>query len=117
MVAYSDVFIRLEPPAASLKTIGPRGSLYHVQAWIHFLSACLKWDLCCHGIQWRDIAMSDIPADKTVGLEDSGKVVGNGEKAKNRFAEKWVMYDYPGTNGRCSQLLVSSSLLPLASVT
>ncbi|KAE9450165.1 hypothetical protein C3L33_17945, partial [Rhododendron williamsianum] len=66
----------------------------------------LSWDL----VEW--IGVSDIPKNDTFGLEDKlvGKWLDAGWKAKNRFSNKPGMYDYPGTNGRCSYDLIPDTV-------
>jgi hypothetical protein len=39
-----------------------------------------------------------------------GKWFKMGNKAKNRFSNKPAMYDYPGTNGRCSHELIPETV-------
>ncbi|KAJ0112598.1 hypothetical protein Patl1_00107 [Pistacia atlantica] len=67
---------------------------------------CYPWDL----VEW--IGSSDIPANNTYGPEDKlvGKWLNLGNKAKNRFSNKPAMYDYPGTNGRCSHELIPETI-------
>ena len=33
-----------------------------------------------------------------------------GNKARNRYSNKPAMYDYPGTNGRCSHELIPDTI-------
>ncbi|KAJ6677634.1 HEXOSYLTRANSFERASE [Salix viminalis] len=97
MKADDDVFIRLEPLSSSLKPL-PRQDLDGVFAVV---GPCRKW-----------IGMSEIPANHTFGPEDKmvGKWLKMGNKAKNRFSNKPGMYDYPGTNGRCSHELIPETV-------
>lgn len=116
MKADDDVYLRLEPLASSLQPL-PRSDLYYgfvipcpsMNPFMHYMSGMgfvLSWDL----VQW--ISVSDIPVNDTYGPEDRqvGKWLDNGKKAKNRFSTKPAMYDYPGTNGRCSHELIPETI-------
>lgn len=116
MKADDDVFIRLEPLASSLKPL-PRLDLYYgfvipcgsENPFVEYMSGMgflLSWDI----VEW--IARSEIPKTRLFGPED--KMVGEwlkmGRKAKNRYTEKPAMYDYPGTNGKCSHDLINETV-------
>ncbi|RWR90515.1 hydroxyproline O-galactosyltransferase GALT3-like protein [Cinnamomum micranthum f. kanehirae] len=116
MKADDDTFIRLVELASSLRPL-PRSDLYYgfvipcasQDPFVEYMSGMgflLSWDL----VEW--IAASDIPAKNREGPED--KVVGSwlrmGKKGKNRFSNKPAMYDYPGTNGRCSHDLIPDTV-------
>ncbi|XP_043717111.1 beta-1,3-galactosyltransferase pvg3-like [Telopea speciosissima] len=116
MKADDDVFLRLVPLAASLDPL-PRIDLYYgfvipcnsLNPFVEYMSGMgfiLSWDL----VEW--IAESSIPANDTHGPEDKlvGKWLKMGKKAKNRFSNKPAMYDYPGTNGRCSHELIADTV-------
>lgn len=116
MKADDDVFIRLEPLSLSLKPL-PRLDLYYgfvipcnsKNPFVDYMSGMgflLSWDL----VEW--IGNSGIPANDTYGPEDKlvGKWLKLGNKAKNRFSNKPAMYDYPGTNGRCSHDLIPETV-------
>ncbi|XAR73614.1 Galactosylxylosylprotein 3-beta-galactosyltransferase [Bertholletia excelsa] len=116
MKVDDDVFLRLAPLAVSLEPL-PRLDLYYgfvipcismnpYKDYMSGMAFLLSWDL----VEW--IGSSDIPANDSNGPED--KLVGNwlnrGQKAKNRFSNKPAMYDYPGTNGRCSHDLIPGTV-------
>lgn len=116
MKADDDVFIRLRPLAFSLKPL-PRSDLYYgfvipcpsMNPFVHYMSGMgfvLSWDL----VEW--IGSSSIPINNTFGPEDKlvGQWLHSGKKAKNRFSNKPAMYDYPGTNGRCSHELIPDTI-------
>ncbi|XP_027177571.1 hydroxyproline O-galactosyltransferase GALT3-like [Coffea eugenioides] len=116
MKADDDVFLRLVPLALSLQPL-PRSDMYYgfvipcpsMNPFVHYMSGMgfiLSWDL----VQW--IAVSDIPANDTFGPEDKlvGKWLDMGKKAMNRFSNKPAMYDYPGTNSRCSHDLIPDTI-------
>ncbi|KAL7192726.1 hypothetical protein ACSBR2_024527 [Camellia fascicularis] len=116
MKADDDVYIRLAPLALSLKPL-PRVDLYYgfvipctsLNPFVGYMSGMgflLSWDL----VEW--IGNSGIPAKDTFGPEDKlvGKWLNMGNKAKNRFSNKPAMYDYPGTNGRCSHELIPDTV-------
>jgi len=116
MKADDDVFVRLSPLALSLETL-PRLDLYYgfvipctsMNPHVDYMSGMgflLSWDL----VEW--IGKSDIPGNETYGPEDKlvGKWLKMGNKAKNRFSNKPAMYDYPGTNGRCSHELIPETV-------
>lgn len=116
MKADDDVFLRLEPLALSLMPL-PRTDLYYgfvipcasKNPFVDYMSGMgflLSWDL----VVW--IGDSSIPANDTSGPEDRlvGKWLKAGNKAKNRFSNKPAMYDYPGTNGRCSHELIPETV-------
>ncbi|CAI9110322.1 OLC1v1010325C1 [Oldenlandia corymbosa var. corymbosa] len=116
MKADDDVFLRLVPLAKSLRTL-PRSDFYYgfvipcpsMNPFVHYMSGMgyiLSWDL----VEW--IGTSDIPATDTFGPEDKlvGKWLDMGKKAKNRFSNKPAMYDYPGTNSRCSHDLIPDTI-------
>lgn len=116
MKADDDVFIRLSPLALSLQTL-PRLDLYYgfvipctsMNPYVDYMSGMgflLSWDL----VEW--IGKSDIPGNEMNGPEDKmvGKWLKMGNKAKNRFSNKPAMYDYPGTNGRCSHELIPETV-------
>ncbi|KAF8019040.1 hypothetical protein BT93_H3807 [Corymbia citriodora subsp. variegata] len=116
MKADDDVYIRLAQLVSSLQPL-PRQDLYYGfvlpcasmnphEGYMSGMGFVLSWDL----VEW--IASSEIPKNDTFGPED--KVVGRwlktGNKARNRFTAKPAMYDYPGTNGRCSHELVPDTV-------
>ncbi|PON99723.1 Glycosyl transferase [Trema orientale] len=116
MKADDDVFIRLEPLATSLEPL-PRVDMYYgfvipcssKNAYVEYMSGMgflLSWDL----VEW--ISASDIPKMDLFGPEDRlvGKWLNTGNKAKNRVSNKPAMYDYPGTNGKCSHELISETI-------
>ncbi|MCD7467878.1 hypothetical protein HAX54_005531 [Datura stramonium] len=116
MKADDDVYLRLPPLASSLQSL-PRVDLYYgfvipcpsMNPFLHYMSGMgfvLSWDL----VEW--IQKSNIPANNTYGPEDKlvGQWLNLGGKAKNRFSDKPRMYDYPGTNGRCSHELISDTI-------
>ncbi|PIA63993.1 hypothetical protein AQUCO_00201354v1 [Aquilegia coerulea] len=116
MKADDDVFLRLAPLALSLMPL-PRNDLYYgfvipcasQNPFVDYMSGMgfvLSWDL----VVW--IGDSCIPANDTNGPEDKlvGKWLKMGNKAKNRFSNKPAMYDYPGTNGRCSHKLIPETV-------
>lgn len=116
MKADDDVFIRLTPLSLSLNPL-PRLDLYYgfvipcssKNPFVDYMSGMgflLSWDL----VEW--IGRSGIPANETQGPEDKlvGKWLKIGNKAKNRFSDKPAMYDYPGTNGRCSHELIPETV-------
>ncbi|KAF5190309.1 Galactosyltransferase family protein [Thalictrum thalictroides] len=116
MKADDDVFLRLAPLALSLMPL-PRNDLYYgfvipcasQNPFVDYMSGMgfvLSWDL----VVW--IGDSCIPANDTNGPEDKlvGKWLKMGNKAKNRFSDKPAMYDYPGTNGRCSHELIPETV-------
>lgn len=116
MKADDDVFLRLAPLALSLSAL-PRLDLYYgfvvpcpsMNPFVHYMSGmgfALSWDL----VEW--IAKSEIPENDTFGPEDKlvGKWLNMGKKASNRFSDKPAMYDYPGTNGRCSHDLIPETV-------
>ncbi|KAB5548450.1 hypothetical protein DKX38_011856 [Salix brachista] len=116
MKADDDVFIRLEALSSSLKPL-PRQDLYYgfvipcnsMNPFVDYMSGMgflLSWDL----VEW--IGKSEIPANYTFGPEDKmvGKWLKMGNKARNRFSNKPGMYDYPGTNGRCSHELIPETV-------
>lgn len=116
MKADDDVFIRLEPLAFSLKAL-PRVDLYYgfvipcasMNPFVEYMSGMgflLSWDL----VEW--IGSSEIPRENVFGPEDKlvGKWLKMGNKAKNRFSNKPAIYDYPGTNGKCSHELIPETV-------
>lgn len=116
MKADDDVFIRLAPLALSLEPL-PRLDLYYgfvipctsMNPHVDYMSGMgflLSWDI----VEW--IGNSNIPENNTNGPEDKlvGKWLKMGNKAKNRFSNKPAMYDYPGTNGRCSHELIPETV-------
>ncbi|KAL5721673.1 galactosylxylosylprotein 3-beta-galactosyltransferase [Ranunculus cassubicifolius] len=116
MKADDDVFLRLKPLALSLLPL-PRIDLYYgfvipcpsQNPFVDYMSGMgfiLSWDL----VLW--IRDSCIPATEVYGPEDKqvGKWLKMGNKAKNRFSNKPAMYDYPGTNGRCSHDLIPDTI-------
>lgn len=117
MKADDDVFIRLEQLALSLQPLA-RSDLYYGfvipcasmnpygDSYMSGMGFVLSWDL----VEW--IGNSKIPANDTFGPEDKlvGKWFKKGNKAKNRFCNKPAMYDYPGTNGRCSHELIPNTV-------
>ncbi|CAA2980690.1 hydroxyproline O-galactosyltransferase GALT3-like [Olea europaea subsp. europaea] len=116
MKADDDIFIRLEPLALSLQPL-PRFDLYYgfvipcpiMNPFVHYMSGMgfvLSWDL----VEW--IGTSEIPKNQTFGPEDKmvGQWLNAGNKAKNRVSNKPAMYDYPGTNGRCSHQLITDTV-------
>ncbi|ONI22474.1 hypothetical protein PRUPE_2G131800 [Prunus persica] len=116
MKADDDVFIRLKPLALSLKPL-PRVDMYYgfvipcasMNPFVEYMSGMgflLSWDL----VEW--IGESDIPRKEMFGPEDKmvGKWLKMGRKARNRFSNKPAMYDYPGTNGKCSHELIPETV-------
>lgn len=116
MKADDDIFIRLEPLAASLATL-PRRDMYYgfvipctstnpYKEYMSGMGFVLSWDI----VEW--IASSEIPRNHTQGTEDKlvGRWLNMGGKAKNRFTDKPAMYDYPGTNKGCSHELISHTV-------
>ncbi|KAJ9189175.1 hypothetical protein P3X46_000501 [Hevea brasiliensis] len=116
MKADDDVFIRLNQLSLSLNPL-PRIDLYYgfvipcssKNPYVDYMSGMgflFSWDL----VEW--IGKSGIPANETQGPEDKlvGKWLKIGNKAKNRFSDKPAMYDYPGTNGRCSHELIPETV-------
>ncbi|XP_059670763.1 uncharacterized protein LOC132316272 [Cornus florida] len=116
MKADDDVFIRLPQLALSLEPL-PRLDLYYgfvipcasMNPFVDYMSGMgflLSWDL----VEW--IGNSYIPGNDTYGPEDKlvGRWLNTGDKAKNRFSNKPAMYDYPGTNGRCSHELIPETV-------
>ncbi|PSS00267.1 Beta-1,3-galactosyltransferase [Actinidia chinensis var. chinensis] len=116
MKADDDVFLRLAPLALSLQPL-PRLDLYYgfvipcasMNPFVNYMSGMgflLSWDI----VEW--ISSSKILANDTFGPEDKlvGKWLNMGNKAKNRFSNKPAMYDYPGTNGRCSHDLIPDTV-------
>ncbi|KAF6174594.1 hypothetical protein GIB67_006246 [Kingdonia uniflora] len=116
MKADDDVFLRLAPLAISLRPL-PRTDLYYgfvipcasQNPYVNYMSGMgflLSWDL----VVW--IGDSQIPANDTYGPEDKlvGRWLKMGNKAKNRFTDKPAMYDYPGTNGKCSHDLIPKTV-------
>lgn len=116
MKADDDVYIRLTPLAYSLLPL-PRLDLYYgfvipcssMNPFVNYMSGMgflLSWDI----VEW--IAKSNISANETYGPEDKlvGKWLKMGNKAKNRHTNKPAMYDYPGTNGRCSHDLIPDTV-------
>lgn len=116
MKADDDVFIRLEPLASSLEPL-PRLDLYYgfvipcnsKNPFVEYMSGMgflLSWDL----VEW--ISESSIPKLNLLGPEDRlvGKWFKIGNKAQNRFSNKPAMYDYPGTNGKCSHHLIPETI-------
>lgn len=116
MKADDDVYLRLEALASSLQPL-PRSDLYYgfvipcpsMNPFVHYMSGmgfALSWDL----VEW--ISTSAIPANHTVGPEDKmvGEWLNRGDKAKYRVSNKPAMYDYPGTNGRCSHELIPETI-------
>ncbi|CAK9143447.1 unnamed protein product [Ilex paraguariensis] len=116
MKADDDVFLRLAPLALSLQP-RPRLDLYYgfvvpcpsMDPFVQYMSGMgfvLSWDL----VEW--IESSNIPVNYTYGPEDKlvGLWLNMGNKAKNRFSNKPAMYDYPGTNGRCSHELIPETV-------
>ncbi|KAL9152299.1 hypothetical protein ABFS82_11G113200 [Erythranthe guttata] len=116
MKADDDLFLRLKPLASSLEAL-PRQDMYYgfvipcnsMNPFKHYMSGMgfvLSWDL----VEW--IGESVIPVNNTFGPEDKlvGQWLDGGKKAKNRFSNKPAMYDYPGTNGRCSHDLIPDTI-------
>ncbi|KAF5732870.1 beta-1 3-galactosyltransferase 16 [Tripterygium wilfordii] len=116
MKADDDVFIRLKPLSLSLQHL-PRVDLYYgfvipcksMNPHVEYMSGMgflLSWDI----VEW--IGRSEIPRTETVGPEDKlvGKWLKIGGKGQNRFSDKPRMYDYPGTNGRCSHELIPETV-------
>ncbi|KAJ4781503.1 Hexosyltransferase [Rhynchospora pubera] len=116
MKADDDVFIRLEGLSRSLKKLKRRDLYYGFvlpctsynpySGYMAGMGFILSWDL----VQW--ISVSDIPAQNQVGPEDKlvGQWLSMGNKGKNRVTEKPGMYDFPGTNGRCSHELIPETV-------
>ncbi|KAL3728737.1 hypothetical protein ACJRO7_033339 [Eucalyptus globulus] len=116
MKADDDVYIRLPRLVSSLQPL-PRQDLYYGfvlpcasmnphEGYMSGMGFVLSWDL----VEW--IASSEIPKNDTFGPEDKlvGRWLNTGNKARNRFTGKPAMYDYPGTNGRCSHDLVPDTV-------
>lgn len=116
MRADDDVVIRLAPLALSLEPL-PRLDLYYgfvipctsMNPDVDYMSGMgflLSWDI----VEW--IGNSNIPENNMNGPEDKlvGKWLKMGNKAKNRFSNKPAMYDYLGTNGRCSHELIPETV-------
>lgn len=116
MKADDDVYLRLKPLALSLQPL-PRFDFYYgfvipcpsMNPFVHYMSGMgfvLSWDL----VEW--IGSSLIPVNHTFGPEDKlvGEWLKRGNKARNRFSNKPAMYDYPGTNGRCSHDLIPDTV-------
>ncbi|XP_030463229.1 hydroxyproline O-galactosyltransferase GALT3-like [Syzygium oleosum] len=116
MKADDDVYIRLAQLVSSLQPL-PRQDLYYGfvlpcpsmnphEGYMSGMGFALSWDL----VEW--IASSEIPKHDTFGPEDKlvGRWLNKGKKARNRFTSKPAMYDYPGTNGRCSHELVPDTV-------
>ncbi|KAG2672106.1 hypothetical protein I3760_13G024600 [Carya illinoinensis] len=116
MKADDDVFIRLAPLALSLEPL-PRFDMYYgfvipcssKNPFVDYMSGMgflLSWDI----VEW--IGNSKIPENDTYGPEDKlvGKWLKMGNKAKNRYSNKPAMYDYPGTNSRCSHELIPETV-------
>ena len=116
MKADDDVYLRLHPLSSSLYPL-PRQDLYYgfvipcnsMNPFVEYMSGMgflLSWD----HVEW--ISSSRIPANDTLGPEDKlvGKWLKVGGKGKNRFSKKPAMYDYPGTNGRCSHELIPETI-------
>ncbi|GMN33189.1 hypothetical protein TIFTF001_004031 [Ficus carica] len=116
MKADDDVFIRLKPLATSLEPL-PRLDLYFgfvipcnsQNPFVKYMSGMgflLSWDI----VEW--ISDSDIPKSELFGPEDRqvGKWLKMGNKGKNRVSNKPAMYDYPGTNGKCSHDLIPETI-------
>ncbi|ERN17206.1 hypothetical protein AMTRI_Chr09g14240 [Amborella trichopoda] len=116
MKTDDDTYIRVLPLVSSLRA-RPRHDLYYgfvvpcmsmdpFKGYMSGMGFVLSWDL----VEW--IRESEIPKNNTMGPED--KVVGEwlrlGSKGKNRWCEKPGMYDYPGTNGRCSHGLIEETV-------
>ncbi|KAH7669366.1 Glycosyl transferase family 31 protein [Dioscorea alata] len=116
MKADDDVFFQLPNLAASLLPL-PRRDLYYgfvipctskdpFKDYMSGMGYVLSWDL----VEW--ISVSEIPAGEVVGPEDKlvGKWLKVGGKGKNRYSEKPGMYDYPGSNGKCSHELIPATV-------
>lgn len=116
MKADDDVFIRLEPLAYSLLQL-PRLDLYYgfvipcssKNPYAEYMSGMgflVSWDI----VEW--IGVSEVPKTRLFGPEDKvfGEWLKMGNKARNRYTEKPGMYDYPGTNGRCSHELIKQTV-------
>ncbi|XP_050221225.1 hydroxyproline O-galactosyltransferase GALT3-like [Mercurialis annua] len=117
MKADDDSYIRLEQLFSSLMLL-PRHDLYYgfvipcdsKNPYVDYMSGMgflLSWDI----VEW--IAESEIPANSTEGPEDKlvGKWLKIGKKGMNRFSDKPGMYDYPGTNGKCSHQLIPETVV------
>ncbi|KAJ0966766.1 hypothetical protein J5N97_023683 [Dioscorea zingiberensis] len=116
MKADDDVFIRFSNLAASLLPL-PRRDLYYgfvipcpsmdpFREYMSGMGFVLSWDL----VEW--ISVSEIAAGEVIGPEDKlvGKWLKEGGKGMNRYSEKPGMYDYPGSNGRCSHDLIPATV-------
>ncbi|KAI3982984.1 hypothetical protein MKX01_010467 [Papaver californicum] len=111
MKADDGVFVRLVPLASSL---GPQTDMYYgfvipctsQNPFVDYISGIGFLFLCSTNF------ISSIPANHTYGPEDKtvGKWLKMGNKGKNRFSNKPAMYDYPGTNGKCSHELISETI-------
>ncbi|KAL5862358.1 hypothetical protein ACOSQ4_003654 [Xanthoceras sorbifolium] len=98
MLPDDDVFFRLKPLSLSLEPLS-RVDLYYgfvipctsMNPYVDYMSGMgfvLSWDI-----------------DKLVG-----KWLKKGNKGKNRFNNKPAMYDYPGTEGKCSHELIPETV-------
>ncbi|KAL6130622.1 PREDICTED: uncharacterized protein LOC101314610 [Fragaria vesca subsp. vesca] len=116
MMADDDVFIRFEPLALSLKAL-PRVDLYYgfvipcasMDPFVEYMSGMgflLSWDL----VEW--IRSSEVPKENVVGPQDKliEKWFKMGNKAMKKISNKPAMYDYPGTNERCSHELIPETV-------
>ncbi|RAL39320.1 hypothetical protein DM860_002853 [Cuscuta australis] len=116
MKADDDVYLRMERLAMSLER-APRDDLYYgfvipcpsMNPFVGYMSGMgyvLSWDL----VEW--IGRSGIPANNTRGPEDKlvGQWLDAGKRGKNRVNNKPAMYDYPGSNGKCSHQLVPDTI-------
>lgn len=116
MKADDDIFLRIVPLAASLQPL-PRQDLYYgfvipcrsMDPHMEYMSGMgfvLSWDI----VEW--IGRSEIPRNDQHGPEDKlvGRWLNLGGKARHRYTEKPGMYDYPGTNGKCSHKLIPKTV-------
>lgn len=114
MKTDDDALVRVEALAAALRPL-PRRDLYYGRAvpcgadradllisgaYMSGMGFVLSWDV----VEW--IATSKVAAGDRVGSEDKvvGRWLAKGKKGRNRVSSP-AMYDYPGTNGRCSHEL------------
>ncbi|XP_073278610.1 uncharacterized protein [Primulina huaijiensis] len=116
MKSDDDVYLRLKPLAFSLYPL-PRNDVYHgfvtpcpsMNPFVNYTSS-MGFVLSCDLVKW--IRRYPIPKNDTFGPEDKlvGKWLNTRKKAKNRFSNKPAIYDYPGTNGRCSHDLIPDTI-------
>ncbi|PSS33666.1 Beta-1,3-galactosyltransferase [Actinidia chinensis var. chinensis] len=109
--ADDDTYFRLKALIESLTPL-PREDLYYgfgspcssMDPFVHYMSGMgylVSWDI----VEW--IRDSDIPKNNVEGPQDKifGDWLQKGHRAKNRFNNKWSMYDYPEPRTRCTHEL------------